>query len=98
MFTINHKKCPNGLMVIITDTNLLGKYVHEGNRQLDLRSEFYKGEELDEEKTKVIMNSASVLHLTGIHTITLAKKLNILEEEDRILIVQDIPHAEIVRE
>lgn len=98
MFTVTHKKGPHGIIVVITDTEILGKYFSEGNRQLDLRSAFYKGEELDIAKIEVILRSGSIVHLTGKQSIALGKRLGIIEDGDKILVVEDVPHAEIVRE
>ena len=97
MFTVTHKKGPHGLIIVVTDTEILGKYFHEDNRQLDLRSQFYQGEEMDEEKTKVIMHSGSIIHFTGKNSVALGISLDLIEEKN-VLIVQDIPHAEVVVE
>ncbi len=98
MLTVGHRKGPHGLIVIVTDTNLVGKYFSEGNRQLDLRGAFYKGEELDLARVEVVMKSATILHLTGEKTVALAQTLGVVGEGDRKLVVQGVVHMEVVRE
>ena len=52
------KQGPHGLLLVITDKNLLGRRIEEGNLQLDLRSQFYQGEE--KSKTEIARNMLSM--------------------------------------
>jgi hypothetical protein len=96
-YTVSHKKGPHGLIIIVTDTDILGKYFHENNLQLDLRSVFYKGEEMDEEKTKVLIRAGYIVHFTGTKSVDLGVRLNLIDKKN-ILIIQNIPHAEVITE
>ena len=82
-------------IVAICDTDLLGKKIEEGNLQLDLSSDFYKGIERNEEDVIRILKSVYIANLVGKESIALAKKLGFLEEE-HVKFIGGIPHAQIV--
>ena len=44
-------------VVAICDKELIGKKFYEGKFQLDVKENFYKGEEMDEEKTIQILKN-----------------------------------------
>ena len=39
-FTIGEKKTPHGLLLVITDSDILGKKYEQGKLQLDLTKDF----------------------------------------------------------
>ena len=43
----------NRLIVAVCDNEVFGKKFYEGELQLDLSSDFFKGEEMKEEESKV---------------------------------------------
>jgi uncharacterized protein len=85
------------ILLAICDSNLLNKTFEEDNKILDLTSEFYKGEEKNKEETIVEIKKAHIVHAIGEETINLLKELKLLTENN-ILIVQGIPHSEIIKE
>ena len=96
-FTVSIKRSEHGFLIVITDSEIVGKKFEEGKLQLDLSKDFYKGEEKNEEQTKVIIKEARHLHLTGEKTVALGISLNLVDK-DKIITVQKIPHAEVVIE
>ena len=96
-FTINEKKTEHGLLVIITDSNLIDKKFEEGKLQLDLTKKFYSGEEKNKEEAIEIIKRARHLHLTGENSVSLGINLNLVDRQT-ILEVSGIPHAEVVIE
>ena len=80
-------------IVVIIDSNLVGKKVEENNRQLDLTAEFYKGEETDDEEVKNIVKGVYILHIVGRESIALALKEGWIDEAN-IIQIKGIPHAE----
>ncbi|MFC1801666.1 DUF424 family protein [Nanoarchaeota archaeon] len=87
---------PDGQKILaLCDKNLLGKKFEEGNRQLDLTSNFYQGEEKSEEEIKELIKDAYIINLVGQESLDLIKKLNLVEEE-HIIRINNIPHAQIV--
>lgn len=92
-FIVKQHSSPHGIVVVITDSEILGKKFEEGKLQLDLSKEFYKGEEMITEEILKILQKSYVVHLTGLHAVEIGVDLGIVDPE-RILIIQGIPHAE----
>lgn len=93
-FVVSEKQTPHGLLIAITDKEILGRKFEEAKKQLDLTKEFYKGEEKDIDDVKKLFHRARHLHLTGKNVVSLAKKEGLIDE-DKVLIVKNIPHAEV---
>jgi len=96
-FIVNTKQSPHGLLVIVTDKELLDKKFKEGKLQLDLTVPFYQGEEMEESKVEKMLLGGYILHLTGKEIISLALKLELIQP-DRVLVIQKIPHAQVMLE
>ncbi len=94
-FVVSEKKAPTGLLLVVTDKDILGTIVEEGKLQLDLTKEFYNGTEKSEKEVRGLIKEATHLHLTGQATIAIAVELDVIEA-DRILWVQSVPHAQVV--
>ncbi|MBT4935395.1 DUF424 family protein [Candidatus Woesearchaeota archaeon] len=92
---VSQKSGPHGILVVITDKDILGKKFMEGKVQLDLTKEFYKGEEMDEKDVITLCEKARDLHLTGKHAVALGINQNLIDPQN-ILYVQKVPHAEVV--
>ena len=92
-FIVKQHSSPHGIVVVITDSEILGKQFEEGKLQLDLSKEFYNGEEMATEEILKILQKSYVVHLTGVHAVEIGVDLGIVNPE-RILIIQGIPHAE----
>lgn len=82
-------------IVVIIDSDLWGKKLEEGNKQLDLTAEFYKGEERSSEEVKGMVKGAYILHIVGRKSIDLALKHAWIDKTN-IIRVKDVPHTEIV--
>ena len=79
-------------IIVVTDSELIGKTFSEGELQLDLNKEFYKGEEKNEEETIKLFQDAHILHLTGEKAVKLGHKEGLVE---KVITVDRIPHAEV---
>ncbi len=82
-------------IVAICDSDLLGKKFEEGNKQLDLTSDFYKGKETGPEEVKKIILSAYIVNVVGEESIAFCIKLGIIDKGG-ILKIDGIPHAQAV--
>jgi|TARA_B100001971_G_C17875651_1_gene375480 hypothetical protein len=83
------------LVLAICDNNLIGKKIEEGKLQLDLTSEFYKGEDMSEEELKTIIKKAYMINVVGKKIIDfLIKNKNI--DIDDIIFIKKVPHAQVV--
>ncbi len=95
-FIVNEKTTPDGqVIIVITDSELVGNVFTEGNKQLDLSKDFYKGEEKTLEEVKLVIEKAYVLHLTGKRIVQFATDLGYVQ---KVIVIDSIPHAEVLLE
>lgn len=93
IFIVKQHPSPHGIVVVITDKEILGKSFEEGKLQLDLSKDFYKGDTKTKDEVLKILEKAYVVHLTGKNAIDLGIDLGIINV-NRILFIGGIPHAE----
>ena len=89
----------NKILVSICDPELIGKIFSEGEKQIDLTADFYKGDKKTEEEAGDLLRNADYVNLVGKKAVALGIKEEVVEEGN-ILTIQDIPHAQatILRE
>jgi len=93
MFIVAEKKSAHGLLVVVTDKELLGKVFSDKDLILDLTKEFYKGVEKNAQEVKQVLEKAYVIHFTGKKSVMLGVDLGLVDNK-RVLFVKNIPHAE----
>ncbi|MAG39758.1 hypothetical protein CMI41_02215 [Candidatus Pacearchaeota archaeon] len=83
-------------VIAICDKDLAGQKIEEGEKQLDLTGNFFKGEEKTEEELKEIIQDCiredSTFNLVGEKSCKVAREINLVEKEG-ILKIKDIPYA-----
>ena len=83
-------------IVAICDSNLIGKKFEEGKFQLDIKENFYKGEEILEEQVIDIIQKMSkedsTFNIVGEKSVNCALKTGIISQEG-IKKIQGIPFA-----
>jgi hypothetical protein len=94
-FIVSEKETKNGLLLVITDSDIINKTFEEGKKQLDLTKKFYVGNEKTEQEVKDLIKTAYILHLTGEHAVKLAHSLGLVE---KVITIKNVPHAEVVLE
>lgn len=88
---------PNGKMLALCDSDLLGKRFEEGELQLDLESQFYKGEEVSDDELEKIIKGIYIINAVGETSIKFLISHDLIEESN-VKKVADIPHAQCVVE
>ena len=83
------------LILAICDKELLGKVFEEGKFILDLSSEFYNGEETNEEQLEGLLKKVYIINAVGKKSVGFLKKNNIIENTNEI---SNIPYAQVVIE
>ncbi len=83
-----------GKVVAICDEELLGKKFENGEKQLDVKEDFYKDELLSKEDVIKIIKSESNVSLVGRRIIELCISKGIICKEN-VLEVKGIPYAMI---
>ncbi len=95
MILVKLHQNPEGQKILaLCDKELLGKKFEQGDRQLDLTTDFYQGEEKTEAEIKELIKNVYIINLVGEESLNLIKKLNLNPEN--IIRIQNIPHAEIL--
>ena len=83
-------------VISLCDSNLIGKKFEEGKKQLDIRENFYKGEELKDEEIAEILKSKSkedsTFNIVGDKAIKIALQSEIISEGS-ISYIALIPYA-----
>ena len=91
---VKEHKTPDGKkLVAVCDSELLGKKFEQGNLQLDLTSDFYKGEEKSGEELKEIIKNAYIVNVVGQESVAFFISLGIIEK-CQVLEVDGVPHAQ----
>ncbi|MBW2996131.1 DUF424 family protein [Candidatus Woesearchaeota archaeon] len=88
-----HKSHEGRVILAVCDSDIIGKCYEEGKKQLDLSSNFYKGEEMDEERILNLMKSVHIVNLCGEKAVKLGVKAGIIDK-DRVIRIKGVPHAE----
>ncbi len=94
---VAQKNGPHGILLVVTDSDIIGKKFEEGRIQLDLMQDFYKGEEMSKDDVKELLKKSRHAHFTGKESVAIGFELELIHSE-RVLYVEGIPHAEVVLE
>jgi hypothetical protein len=89
-----HKK-EDRTIVAVCDSDLAGRKFTEGDRQLDLTNDFYKGEERDEKEVGDLIRNADIVNLVGKEAVKLGLQEEVITQ-DHIITIAGIPHAQAV--
>lgn len=95
MIVKKHISHEGKVIVAICDSDLLGKKFEENDLQLDLRANFYKGEEVSGKELLSIVKDAHILNIVGEKSIEFALKNNLIKKE-KILRIKDVPYAQVL--
>ena len=83
------------LILAICDTGLIGKTFEDNTGFLNLKSGFYKGEEVSDDKIIELFNKAYIINAVGKESIDLLVKEKIIRAE-QIKQIKNIPYIQIV--
>jgi hypothetical protein len=92
------KKHSSGLtlLVAVCDVELVGKSFTEGELNLKITENFYKGEAVTEEEVVASLEQATIANLVGERAIKCALANSFIEEAN-IIFVDGVPHAQMVK-
>ncbi len=87
------------IIVALSDTNLLNKTFEQDNKQIEIKPNFFKGEEINKEKAihllKDMQKEDATFNIVGKESIQTALEAGIINKEG-IIKIQDIPIALIL--
>ena len=84
------------LLLVLCDDDILGRRFEEGDIQLDLSSEFYKGCPMNNKETATLIRRAYAINAVGEHAVALCIQEGVVEKT-RVNTVMGIPYAQMVR-
>ena len=79
-------------LITVCDKNILGNIYEEGDHILDLSSEFYKGDEMNEEETSDLIRNADMVNLVGANAVKIGVDEDIIDE-DSVKTIEGVPYA-----
>ena len=94
-FIVSAKKTDQGVLLVVTDEDIVGCYFEEGRKELDLRKDFYRGDLKGRKEVEDLFEYAVYIHLTGKAAVALGVERGLVSAK-RVLIVAGVPHAEVV--
>ena len=98
MIMLAEYETPYGLMVLLTDEELVGRSYYDEERRIALMisESVHGGELVDEEEAVKALRSASIIIVTGERSVDLAIREGYLHP-DSVLNVGGVPHAHIYK-
>ncbi len=82
-----------GTIVAVCDSDLIGKKFEEDDLQLDLTSNFYKGEEKSDEEIGDLLRNAYCINVVGKKSVELAIKEGVIDES-AVRKIAKIPYSQ----
>lgn len=95
MIVTEHKSIGGRTVVAVCDDNLIGRRIEDEKRQIDLSSDFYKGEKKTKEEVLKIFERADIINLVGKESVGLAVDAKIISK-NWIIKIKGVPHAQAV--
>ena len=83
------------LLLAIADKDLLGKIYTEGKKQLDLKSNFYKGEKKTNQEIISLIKGSYIVNAVGEKTISFLEKTGFISTKETLKI-NNIPYVQVV--
>jgi uncharacterized protein len=80
-------------VVAVCDKSLLGKIITEGEKELNISEDFYKGELKNKEEVIEILKQATNANLIGEESISCGIEAKIISEEN-IIEIKGVKHAQ----
>jgi len=86
----------NDFLVAICDKKLLGKIIKTDDLEIKIKKEFYGGYLIDENEALKLLKKCTIANLMGKEIVKLALENGFITEEN-VLILGEIPHAQMVK-
>jgi hypothetical protein len=84
------------VLVAACDKEVLGKTLKHGSTVVEIRRDFYEGENVSEEEFQKALEKATTANLFGEETIKCAIQCGMIDPNS-IIIIDHVPHAQIFR-
>ncbi len=92
-FMFKEYNSTHGVIMVITDIEIIGKKFEDEKLQLDFSKKFYQGEKKNEQEIIEKLKKGYIINLNGTNSTNIKLNLNIISKE-KIVTVNQIPHAQ----
>lgn len=93
---VTERQTPEGLLVAVCDSDILGETFEAEDLSLTVTDEFYGGDEVDEETVIDSLARADVANIVGTRAVSLAIEEGFVDEAN-VLDVGGTRHAQLLR-
>jgi hypothetical protein len=93
---MNLKKIGNNVLLVICDTEILGKTLREGKIVFNVKEEFYKGARVAIEEAVDMITNSTIVNMIGKNIVQKAIEKGYVHPE-AVLNIEGVPHAQIVK-
>ncbi|ELY97862.1 DUF424 domain-containing protein [Natrialba asiatica] len=93
---VTERQTPEGLLVAVCDSDILGETFEAEELSLTVTDEFYGGDEVDEETVIESLARADVANIVGTRAVSLAIEEGFIDEAN-VLDVGETRHAQLLR-
>lgn len=93
---VNIKRMGNCTLLATCDAELLGKTLKEGKITFHVHEKFYKGSKVTLEEAVELIKQSSIVNMIGRKIVKKAIEHGFVHP-DAVLMIQGIPHAQIVK-
>jgi len=93
---MNLKKIGNNVLLVICDTEILGKTLREGKIVFNVKEEFYKGARVAIEEAVDMITNSTIVNMVGKNIVQKAIEKGYVHPE-AVLNIEGVPHAQIVK-
>ncbi|MBS3098246.1 DUF424 family protein [Candidatus Woesearchaeota archaeon] len=90
-----HKTNDGRKIIAVCDDNLLGKKFEEKKLQLDLTSNFYKGDKKSEKEVLDLIKGAYIVNFVGEKSIRIGIMAGIINKGG-VIRIKNIPHSQAI--
>ena len=88
-----HKTPEGKTLIAACDDDLLGNVYEENGKQLDLSSDFYNGNKMNDKEAGDLIRNADMVNLVGENAVKIGVEEEVIDK-DNVLKVSDIPFAQ----
>lgn len=85
-----------GLLVAVCDDDLVGMTFRDGDVRLEVTEDFYGDSTAPPEEVEELLRDASIANLVGEHAVDVGVEAEVVNR-DNVLVVDGVPHAQMVR-
>ena len=93
---LNERETPEGLLVAVCDSDILGETFGNGDISLTVAEDFYGTEEASEEAVVESLSRASVANIVGTDAVSVAVENGFIHQ-DNVLEIGETLHAQMLR-